>query len=249
MIPDNIASFYAANQEILWLTTLALDLAFVVLLFRLFGKAGLMVAISTAIILANLQGPKLTVIFGMETSLGVIFYSSIFFATDVLSENYGRKAANKAVWMGFTVSVIVVVMLSFALMYLPSDRPASAEFSRQIHEAFETIVGFAPNIVFGSLFAYIVSQSFDVWAFHRIRKWTGEGNLWLRNNLSTLSSQFIDTMLFSLVVWAPLFGILNAAKLGVTKYGIKIVISLIDTPFIYWARYIHRSRQAAAQPA
>lgn len=250
MIPDNIASFYMANQEVLWLTTLALDLAFVVLLFRLFGKAGLMVAISTAIILANLQGPKLTVIFGMETSLGVIFYSSIFFATDVLSENYGRKAANKAVWMGFTVSVIVVVMLSFALMYLPSDRPASAEFSQQIHGAFETIVGFAPNVVFGSLFAYIVSQSFDVWAFHRIRKWTGEGNLWLRNNLSTLSSQFIDTMLFSLIVWAPLFGILNAAKLGVTKYGIKIVISLIDTPFIYWARYIHRSRQeTAAQPA
>lgn len=250
MIPPSIANFYMANQEVLWLTTLALDLAFVVLLFRLFGKAGLMVAISTAIILANLQGPKLTVIFGMETSLGVIFYSSIFFATDVLSENYGRKAANKAVWMGFTVSVIVVVMLSFALMYMPSERPASAEFSRQIHEAFETIVGFAPNVVFGSLFAYIVSQSFDVWAFHRIKKWTGERNLWLRNNLSTLSSQFIDTMLFSLVVWAPLFGILNAAKLGVTKYGIKIVISLIDTPFIYWARYIHRSRrETAAQPA
>ena len=118
MIPDSIANFYMANQEILWLTTLALDLAFVVLLFRLFGKAGLMVAISTAIILANLQGPKLTVIFGMETSLGVIFYSSIFFATDVLSENYGRKAANKAVWMGFTVSVDVELCAD-----VPAERP------------------------------------------------------------------------------------------------------------------------------
>jgi len=242
MIPDSIASFYASNQEILWLTTLALDLGFVVLLFRLFGKAGLMVAISTAIILANLQGPKLTIIFGMETSLGVIFYSSIFFATDVLSENYGRKAANKAVWMGFVVSILVVVMLSFALLYQPSTNPASADFSARIHEAFGTIVGFAPSVVFGSLFAYITSQSFDVWAFHRIRALTGPGNLWLRNNLSTLSSQLIDTMLFSLVVWAPLFGIVNAMKLGVTKYGIKILISLIDTPFIYWARHIHRSR-------
>ena len=47
-----------------------------------------------------------------------------------------------------------------------------------------------------------------------------------------------------------LFGIVNAAKLGVTEYGIKIVISLIDTPFIYWARYIHRSRrETATQPA
>ncbi|MCH8117039.1 MAG: hypothetical protein IIA78_02855 [Proteobacteria bacterium] len=60
------------------------------ILYRLFGKAGLQVAIATAIILANLQGPKLTVIFGLQTSVGVIFYSSIFFATDVLSENYGK---------------------------------------------------------------------------------------------------------------------------------------------------------------
>ena len=87
MIPQSVAAFFAANQELLWLTTLALDLGGVLVLYRLFGKAGLQVAIAVAIILANLQGPKLTVIFGMQTSLGVIFYSSIFFATDVLFEN------------------------------------------------------------------------------------------------------------------------------------------------------------------
>jgi hypothetical protein len=62
----------------LWLTTLVLDLGCTVVLYRLFGKAGLQVAIATAIILANLQGPKLTIIFGIQTSPGVIFYSSIF---------------------------------------------------------------------------------------------------------------------------------------------------------------------------
>lgn len=90
MIPQNVVAFFAAHQELLWLTTLVLDLGGTVILYRLFGKAGLQVAIATAIILANLQGPKLTVIFGLQTSVGVIFYSSIFFATDVLSENYGK---------------------------------------------------------------------------------------------------------------------------------------------------------------
>ena len=69
MFPESIVAFYAANQEALWLTTLILDLGGTVMLYRWFGKAGLQVAIATAIILANLQGPKLTVIFGMETSL------------------------------------------------------------------------------------------------------------------------------------------------------------------------------------
>ena len=123
MIPDSIALFFAGNQEALWLTTLVVDLAGTVLLYRLFGKAGLQVAIATAIILANLQGPKLTVIFGMQTSLGVIFYSSIFFATDLLSEQYGRAEANRAVLIGFTASVIIVFMLSLALLFQPSTLP------------------------------------------------------------------------------------------------------------------------------
>jgi hypothetical protein len=99
VFPQGLVQFFGANQELLWLTTLFADLACTVLLYRFFGKAGLQVAIATAIILANLQGPKLTVIFGVQTSLGVIFYSSIFFATDVLSENYGKAG------VGFHLSV------------------------------------------------------------------------------------------------------------------------------------------------
>jgi hypothetical protein len=78
-----------------------------VVLYHLFGKQGLLASIVLAILLSNLQGPKLTIIFGMQTSLGVIFYSSIFFATDLLSEKYGRAEANRAVLIGFTVSVII----------------------------------------------------------------------------------------------------------------------------------------------
>jgi uncharacterized integral membrane protein (TIGR00697 family) len=236
MLPDSIVGFFAANQEALWLTTLVLDLGGTLVLYRLFGKAGLQVAIATAIILANLQGPKLTVIFGLETTLGVIFYSSIFFATDVLSENYGKAEANKAVWMGFSVSLIVLFMLTFAVMYLPSDRPASAEYSSNIHNAFVTIVNFTPRMVFGSLLAYVISQKFDVWAFHKIKSITGERWLWLRNNLSTLASQVIDTTIFTLVVWAGIVGIRAALALGFAKFVFKIAIALIDTIFIYWAK-------------
>lgn len=236
MLPDSIVGFFAANQEALWLTTLVLDLGGTLVLYRLFGKAGLQVAIATAIILANLQGPKLTVIFGLETTLGVIFYSSIFFATDVLSENYGKAEANKAVWMGFSVSLIVLFMLTFAVMYLPSDRPASAEYSSNIHNAFVTIVNFTPRMVFGSLLAYVISQKFDVWAFHKIKSITGERWLWLRNNVSTLASQVIDTTIFTLVVWAGIVGIRAALALGFAKFVFKIAIALIDTIFIYWAK-------------
>ncbi len=246
MFPQNIAAFFAANQEVLWLTTLVLDLCGTVILYRLFGKVGLQVAICAAIILANLQGPKLTSIFGFETTIGVIFYSSIFLATDILSENYGRAEANKAVRMGFVVSIIVLTMLSLSMLYAPTDR----QFAIDVHNAFDTILNFAPRFVLGSLFAYVVSQSFDVWAFHRIKRVTGEKWLWLRNNLSTMCSQIIDTAIFSLIVWWGTVDLATALTLGAVKFFFKMIIAMIDTTFLYWARNMFRQQRVpVAQPS
>jgi len=245
VFPQFIADYYAANQELLWLTTLFVDLGCTLVLYRLFGKAGLQVAIALAILMANLQGPKLTIIFGLQTSLGVIFYSSIFFATDVLSENYGKAAANKAVKMGFAVSVIVLIMLSLALLFLPSSNPGTAEFSASIHDAFATIVNYTPRFIFGSLLAYYISQHFDVWAFHKIKSLTGERWLWLRNNGSTMASQIVDTAIYSLVTWWGIVDLKTALALGAAKYLFKVVIAMIDTIFIYWARHMYRDGHPA----
>jgi len=137
-------------------------------MFRFFGREGLLACIVLSILLANLQGPKLTVIFGMQTSLGVIFYSSIFFATDLMSEKFGKQAADKAVMMGFSISVIILVMLSISLLFLPSIQD-SQTFSSEVHQAFVRILDFTPRFILGSLFSYLISQRFDVWFFHKIK--------------------------------------------------------------------------------
>jgi len=239
LILEAISNFFIVNQEILWLVTLLADLFCTILLYRLFGKTGLQVAIAFSILLANLQGPKLTIIFGLQTSLGVIFYASIFFATDVLSENYGKKAAQNAVQMGFIVSIIMILMMSLALLYQPSTQLGTAEISKEIHNAFATIINFTPRFLIGSLLAYYISQRFDVWAFHYIKQQTGEKHLWLRNNLSTMSSQIIDTTIYSLVAWWGIVDLKTAIQLGLVKYLFKIIISIIDTFFIYWAKFSH----------
>jgi len=235
VFPAAVEAFFVANQDLLWLTTIACDLGFTVLMYRLFGRQGLLASIVLAILLSNLQGPKLTTIFGLQTSLGVIFYSGIFFATDLLSELYGRQQANRAVRMGFLVSIVIVFMMSIALLFQPSAEPESAAFSAEIQRSFESILNFTPRFVFGSLFAYLISQSFDVWFFHRIRERTGGRHLWLRNNLSTMASQSIDTVMYSLVVWWGVVPLDVALQLGAVKYVFKLAIAAFDTPFIYWA--------------
>jgi uncharacterized integral membrane protein (TIGR00697 family) len=224
--------FFTQHQNLLWLLTVAIDLSLTLVLYRLFGKMGLYSIVILNIMLSNFQGPKLTVIFGMETSLGVVLYSGIYFATDLLSEKYGKREGQRAVLLGFAASVIMVVMIFISLLFLPSD----TEHAQKVHDAIKTLFNFTPLFVFGSLFAYLVTQSFDVWIFHYLKELTGGKHLWLRNNVSTISSQALDTLLYAAIVWGPVVGLSKAIQLAFAKYLIKVFIALCDTLFIYWAR-------------
>ncbi|MFT5691940.1 MAG: putative integral membrane protein (TIGR00697 family) [Oceanicoccus sp.] len=243
MITETLAQLFSTHQELLWFTTIAVDLGFSVLLFRLFGRQGLYASIVISLLLANLQGPKLTEIFGFQTSMGVILYSSIYFATDLLSERYGQREANRAVMIGFVVSIMIIIMTSISIMYLPSTNPKTASFAKDVHEATETLFNFTPRFVIGSLLAYFISQRVDVWIFHYIKEKTQGRHLWLRNNGSTLISQAIDTIIYGVVVWWGVVDFVTAMNLAMAKYALKVVIALLDTPFLYWARNWNTDKQ------
>ncbi|EDN69494.1 conserved hypothetical protein, membrane [Beggiatoa sp. PS] len=235
MLPFSVENFFTAHQDLLWLFVVVIDLSITLILYRLFGKMGLYTIVILNVMLSNLQGPKLTIIFGWETSLGVILYSGIYFATDLLSEKYGKKEGQRAVWLGFASSITMVFVLYVSLLFLPS--PAHPGFDpKEVHDAINILSNFAPQFVFGSLFAYLISQSFDVWIFHYLKEKTQGKHLWLRNNVSTMVSQALDTVVYGLLVWTALVDIKTALMLAFVKYFFKVLIALLDTIFIYWAR-------------
>ena len=226
------------NQELLWVLTVVYDLGLAILLYRFFGKYGLYTAVVLGIVLGNLQGGKVSELefFGhsFTVSMGAILYSGIYFATDVLNEKFGRAEANRAVMLGFVANVAVMITLVLSVQFKPSTITSSA---LEVHNAISTLAGYSPTFVIGSLTAYLVSQTFDVWFFHKIRSYTGESKLWLRNNLSTITSQLLDTMIYQFT-WVIATGMewKIAFLLAATKYVFKVLIALVDTVFIYWVR-------------
>ena len=229
-----------SNPEILWVLTVLYDLLLASLLFYFFGKEGLYLAIVLGIVLSNLQGGKVSdvIIFDrtFTVSMGAIMYSGIYFATDLLSEKYGRKEANRAVILGAFANVAVMLTLVLSTLFLPSNVADSAE---EVHDAISTLAVYSPIFVIGSITAYLISQLFDVWIFHKIKSVTGEKMLWLRNNLSTLLSQALDTFIYTFVwVLAGQLDFTTAAAIAISKYIFKFIIALIDTAFIYMLRNI-----------
>jgi len=227
--------FFLNNPEWLWVITVFYDLLIVISLFYFFGKNGLYIAVILGIVLGNLQGGKvsdLTVLgYTFTVSMGAIMYSGIYFATDLINEKYGRTAANEAVILGAIANVVVMLTLVLSTYYLPSE---IAKSSDEVHEAISTLALYSPIFVIGSLSAYLISQTFDVWLFHKLKTITQGKYLWLRNNVSTLSSQALDTFIYTFVwVLAGELSFIVAFSIALTKYIFKIFIALVDTIFIY----------------
>ena len=227
--------FFLNNPEWLWVLTVFYDLLIVVGLFYFFGRSGLYIAVILGIVLGNLQGGKVSdlEVFGytFTVSMGAIMYSGIYFATDLINEKYGRTFANEAVILGAIANVVVMLTLVLSTYYLPSE---IAKSSDAVHEAISTLAYYSPWFVIGSLTAYLISQTFDVWMFHKLKVLTNGKYLWLRNNVSTLSSQALDTLIYTLVwVLAGDMTFIVALSIALTKYIFKIFIALLDTIFIY----------------
>lgn len=219
------------SNEMLWVGFALFDLTMVVVLHRLFGKAGLYGLIVFNLILCNVQVLKTVQLFGLTTTLGNVLYASVFLATDMLGELYGKAEAKRGVLLGFTVLVLATVYMQIALAFTPTGD----DFA-QPH--LEAIFGVLPRIALASMAAYLVSQLHDVWAFHFWKSRTGDSMLWLRNNASTLVSQLLDSSIFCVVAFWGVFPGPVLLEIMFTTYAFKSFVALLDTPFLYLARRV-----------
>ncbi|MDA3948711.1 MAG: queuosine precursor transporter [Spirochaeta sp.] len=220
------------SNEVLWAGMLLLNFVAIILAYRLFGRTGLYVWIAIAGIVANLQVSKTIVVFGLTATLGNIVYAGSFLATDILNEHRGIRSARKGVWIGFFAVVTLAVLMQLALLFEPAPSD-----SMQPH--LVVVFGVLPRITAASMVAYLISQQHDVWAY-QFWKERFPGPLWIRNNLSTIVSQLIDSVVFTLVAFVGVFPWGVLAEIVVTTYVLKAVVAILDTPFLYLAGAVHK---------
>ena len=218
-------------NELLWIILLLISFLSIIIAYKLFGKTGLYVWTALAVILANIQVMKTIQIFGLVTAMGNIIYSSLFLVTDIINENHSKKDAQKAVWIGFFVLIITTIIMQISIQFIPDE-------SDFISEHITAIFSFLPRIAFASLLAYLISQSHDVLVFAKIKKIHKKRYLWFRNNLSTITSQLIDNIIFTLVAFVGVFSWNVIGQIFFTSFILKVIIAVFDTPFVYLSRKI-----------
>ncbi|MGD2247998.1 MAG: queuosine precursor transporter [Candidatus Methanofastidiosia archaeon] len=209
-------------EIVLWIIATLAIVSVTSVIARKYGVEYMIGMYAALIVTANILASKIVVFAGFFVPAAVIVYASSFLLTDMISEFYGKEKAQKAVWTGFLANIMLVVSVYIAIIW------EGAPFW-EYQNAFETVLQNTPRIVFASMAAYLVSQHHDVMSYHWW-KTKFPTHLWVRNNASTIVSQALDTVVF---ITLAFYGLFPIVPMIIGQYIIKLLIALIDTPFIY----------------
>jgi uncharacterized PurR-regulated membrane protein YhhQ (DUF165 family) len=186
-------------------------------------------------------------------AIGVLPYPITFLCTDIISEVYGRKRANMVVWIGLILNVWVLLVVWFGGWLEGPENlqpngtlPVTVENGKAVVPdayAFYSIRTLTIGATVASMIAYLTAQFVDVHVFHYLKKKTKGKKLWLRNNLSTMTSQLIDSVAVILITYFWSKGITIKPGVDPTVFLISLILSsylfkfffaLVDTIPVYF---------------
>ena len=225
------------NPEIIWVLMLLFCFISILIFIRLFGYIGIFIYSALAVIAGNIQVLKTVDFFYSPepVALGTILFASTFLCTDILSEYYGKEKARTNILIGFSAFLFMTLLMVLTIGFKPSE-------GDWVQESLSNVFTPMTRFFIASMIAYLISQYFDVWFFSYLKKITSEKYLWLRNNLSTIVSSLVDNTVFSIFAWILLnpepVSIYNVIMIYIFgTYLLRILIALLDTPFIYIAKF------------
>ena len=213
--------------EILYIIIVLSFATIVSVIGKKYGVEYIIVVFASLVVTANIVASKVVEFGDFVVPAGVIAYSATFLLTDILSEKWGKKHAKKAIWCGFLASIAMVLVVKISVLWTPA-----VFVEGDFLTAFNLILSSTSRIVLASMTAYLISQYHDILAFDYWKRKTNGKYLWLRNNTSTIVSQFIDSVIFVTIAF---YGIMPIIPLILGQWIVKITIAFIDTPFIYLA--------------
>lgn len=180
----------------------------------------------TCLVIANILGAKLVAFGNFVVPSAVVAYAFTFLCTDVIGELYGKEEANETVKRGLLFQIFSTILI-FGAIKLPI-----APFMQEFQEIFEKVLSNSFRMTIASLIGYYIAQANDVYVFHKLKEISNGKHKWLRNNASTVCSQFIDTSVFiTIAFWGvvpDLFVVIYS------QFFIKMILALLDTPFFYY---------------
>lgn len=195
-------------------------------------------AFCVIVVLSNIISAKMMTLpyWNLIIPVGLITYPLTFLLSDLVTEIFGPKKAKLMVYNAFGMCLLSFGIIQIALLLPDNDSESQ--------NAFQKILGLSGLRIFSSLIAYIIAQVADIQIYAWIKRWTGSGYLWLRNNGSTCLSQIIDTVLIDLIFlyWGLGMGMNEVFPIMLFSYAYKAFFSVACTPLFYFLVFLMQGK-------
>ena len=147
------------------------------------------------------------------------------------TDNVNQEAKEKSKLreaIDFCLPIVIAVIIAIILIFIATILPV-APFSDNQAE-FETILGSTARVTIASMISYFVSQSWDIFVFHKLKD-IFPNKKWIRNNVGTMTSQIIDTFIF---IFIAFYGkVPSIVTMAISQYIVKFFLAILDTPIFY----------------
>jgi queuosine precursor transporter len=178
------------------------------------------------LLLSNISATKLIEFGPLITDGGLFLFPLVYIAGDILTEVFGFKAARRVIYTGFAVGVLAAFTY-----YLVQKAPPASSWENQA--AFESILGFVPQIVIASVLAFLAGQLINSYVLVKIKEKTKEKKLWLRLIGSTAAGELADTIVFTFIASLGRLSFDEFLNYLVVGYLYKTLIEVILLPITY----------------
>lgn len=180
------------------------------------------------LITSNIIAIKIIEVWGYILPAAIILFPITYILGDVLTEVYGLAIARRIIWLGFLCNAVAV--LGF---YIGGLLPAAAFWGADKAEAYNTVLGYTPRLLFASFAGYLVGELSNSAVLSRLKLATGGRWLWLRTIGSTIIGQGGDSVIFIVIAFVGTVGDGDLMKMVLTQWVVKVLYEIIATPATY----------------
>lgn len=180
----------------------------------------------SCLLISNVVTAKQMILpFGITMTCGIFVFPITYILSDVFSEVYGYKWSRLTCYLGFAMNILMVAVFELSI-----STPSPDYWQNQ--EAFASVLGNAPRILFASLLSFVVGDYANDKVFAKMKKNhedTHKG-FCFRAIVSSFAGEITDSLIFIPLAFVGQMPIVTLVNMLFVQVGLKTAYEIVVLP-------------------
>ncbi|KAF0864890.1 queuosine precursor transporter [Pseudomonas sp. LD120] len=177
---------------------------------------------------------------GIIITPGTFLYSLTFLIVDLLNENFGLRLARRAIFLAFTSTSMVFILL-YGSTFLPGVP------GWKLDTPYNEVITQVSSVLVASSVSFLISENINSYLLCKIKELTNSRFLFFRIFLSTFFAVIIDSFLFCYIAFYGLMKNSDILNMIFFQIAIKVFFAFFNILPAYGTRSLFKKYMNSSQ--